>query len=389
MQLLFLLRYLDSDGITKQTLDLASGLIQRGHGVTIASAGPRDDFGGLPITSVTERGARHVTVAFPRGDRPVQIPGRALRSVLGLERVVGSLRPDVVHAQWRSLSPFAAWISASRGIPFVTTTHLTGLRSDPLARLLTFWGDVATAMSRETEEELLSNFGLAADRIETIYNGASPERFAPATPDGRREARVALGVPPDAFVVSVIGRLGEEKGQDVVLEALPSLAVAVPSAYVILAGSDNGTEHALRRRAEQTAMSPRVGFVGHVDAVRVLAASDVLALPSRKEGFPLVVVEAMLAGVPVVRTPTSGAGETVQEGRTGRIVPFDDPNELAAALIEYGLDPALARQHGAEGRRSALAKFTVETMIDRYEALYERVRSARLERRTRRTRSLP
>lgn len=121
-----------------------------------------------------------------------------------------------------------------------------------------------------------------------------------------------------------------------------------------------------------------MSFVGWSEDVRShLAGVDLLVLPSRSEGFPLTIVEAMLAGLPVVATRVGSVPEAVRDGETGLLVARDDPVALAAALRRLADDPHQRRRMGARGRRVAAASFTVEAMAGAYEALYADVLATR------------
>ncbi len=152
-----------------------------------------------------------------------------------------------------------------------------------------------------------------------------------------------------------VGRLRIRKGVEVLLEALVELRRSFPAAVLKIAG---GGEHgaALERRAAELGLRDAVVFLGSCDGSRVrrlLAGAAALAVPSIYEGMPLVVLEAMAAGVPVVASAVSGIPEVVVDGETGWLVPPESPAALAAALGEALADPAEAARRGAAGRRRA------------------------------------
>jgi glycosyltransferase involved in cell wall biosynthesis len=155
----------------------------------------------------------------------------------------------------------------------------------------------------------------------------------------------------------------------VLFEAL----AALPDAALVLVG--DGPE---RRWLEALATSPllegRVRFTGwHAEPRRHLTTFDVFVLPSRFEGFPLSIVEAMLARLPVVATTVGSVPEAVREGETGLLVPPDDAAALAAALGRLLADPALRSRLGEAGRRLALERFTAAAMARSFERLYEEI----------------
>ncbi len=184
-----------------------------------------------------------------------------------------------------------------------------------------------------------------------------------ATDEDRRRARSRLGLPEGPLVVCV-GRLTRQKAQDVLLDAWPAVLAAVPGATVALVG-DGPEEQALRRRGLDGVL-----FTGWRDDVSDwLAAADVVAIPSRWEGLPLVVLEAMALGRSVVSSAADGMAESLGAD-AGEIVPLEDPPTLAAALAERLRDPARTRAEGRAGRVRVEREFDLpqagEAMMEVY-----------------------
>lgn len=206
-------------------------------------------------------------------------------------------------------------------------------------------------------------------RLFIVPNGIDVARFAPS-PVVRRSARAELGIPEHAWVVGTVGRLAPEKDQALLVRALAP--VLGPDVRLVIVG--DGPE-----RASLEALAARHGG-GHViftgarsDPERMLAAFDVFALTSRTEGLPLVVLEAMALGLPVVSTDVGGIKDVVRPGSTGALVEAGDGQALAAELERLERDRALARALGERGQKSALADYTLDVMVSRYEKLYERL----------------
>jgi glycosyltransferase involved in cell wall biosynthesis len=214
------------------------------------------------------------------------------------------------------------------------------------------------AVSDATRRTLVEQ-GYPADRVVTLHNGIEVE---PATP-----ARLTNGP-----TVLEVARLAEVKGQRVLLSALTKL-----DASALLVGRDlergGAYEHELRREAERLGVSDRVVFAGQRDDVPgLLAGCDVLCLPSSVEGLPLVVLEAMAQGKPVVATAVGGTPELVVDGKTGLLVPPGDAGALAAALERVLRDPELARRLGEAGRHRVMESFSLSAMTERVLGLYTR-----------------
>jgi glycosyltransferase involved in cell wall biosynthesis len=259
----------------------------------------------------------------------------------------------------------------------VQTQHLPFLVSHPRKRRAYHHGieqvDRLIAVS-EGLRRTYSRIGVPSDRITTVVNGVAPllDRI------GRDAARAALGLDPRQPVVITVGRLTHMKGQWHLVDAVPGLLAGTPDLAVVLIG-DGPLRDALEKRAAGLGVGGAVRFPGHRgDARQLLAAADVFVLPSRHEGMPLVVLEAMEAGLPVVGTRVIGTEEVVEDGVTGALVRPGDPADLEAALARSLADPALRRRQGDAGRRRYLACFTRERMARDTAAVYESVRRGAL-----------
>jgi glycosyltransferase involved in cell wall biosynthesis len=170
-------------------------------------------------------------------------------------------------------------------------------------------------------------------------------------------------------VVGILARLDHVKGIDVLLRS----TVDVPGIDLALVG--RGPERtALEQQASALGIASRVTFVDWTESPRdALAGFDIFVLPSRHEGLPLSIVEAMLAGLPVVATNVGSVAEAVLDGTTGYVVPPEDTVALSRALQDLAEDPARRERMGAAGRARALEHFTASRMAAMYENLYDTV----------------
>src|SRR5438093_6658966 len=178
-----------------------------------------------------------------------------------------------------------------------------------------------------------------------------------------RAIRASFGFVADAPLVLFAGRLAEQKRVDDLLKAVDLLQRVQPNVRTVIAG-----DGPLRDRLEETArayhLDGRVRFLGHRDDLpRLLAAADVVVLPSAYEGLPNVVLEAMRFRKPVVATAAPGTTEAVIDGQTGFLVPVGDVTGLTRSIRDLVRDPALAHRLGAAGRARAEAHFGAEAMV--------------------------
>jgi glycosyltransferase involved in cell wall biosynthesis len=240
-----------------------------------------------------------------------------------------------------------------------------------LERLAARWTDrIVTLTDRGTDEHLARGIGRRA-QYRTVPSGVPTAELRARAP-GRAEARRALGLPADAFVVGALGRLVPVKGFDVLVAALPAVAAAVPSARVLLVG-DGPERAALQAQAAACGVGRRLHLTGATaEIARALAACDVLAAPSRNEGMGRALVEAMALGVPVVAAAVGGIPAVVGDGEGGRLVPAGDAAALAAALVELGVDHGLRAKLAAAAPARAEA-FSAEAAAAALRAVYDEV----------------
>jgi glycosyltransferase involved in cell wall biosynthesis len=202
------------------------------------------------------------------------------------------------------------------------------------------------------------------------------EHFRPPTPRERDDARRALGLAPDAFTVVYVGHLQARKAVDRLIGAVEELRASVPHVHLLIVGGARGapddTETALRRQVADAGLGESVTFCGIAPDPRTfLWASDVLALPSEREGMPNSLLEALACGLPCV-APASAGGAAVLDDDVGIVPPSNESSALAAALAKLAADDEARRRMG-EAARSRSERYDVERVADDYERLYEQI----------------
>jgi glycosyltransferase involved in cell wall biosynthesis len=202
-----------------------------------------------------------------------------------------------------------------------------------------------------------------------LANGVADE---PAS-RSRAEVRAALGLRETEVVAVHVARVVPLKAHDVILRATAVLAEQRTPIVVLFVG-DGPARTDMEGLAAKLGLAGRVRFLGHRDDVPdLLGAADLFLLPSRAEGLPVAVLEAMAKSLPVVATPVGGVPEVCAHEREALFVPVDNPTMLADAMAELVRDPLLRARLGAAGRVRAMAEFSFEGMVARYEDLYRRV----------------
>ncbi|HEV8265270.1 MAG TPA: glycosyltransferase [Gemmatimonadales bacterium] len=303
---------------------------------------------------------------------PIVVPPRAYwRERAAIVELGRGLRPDVVHTHGYRPDVVDAAAAQRLGIPTVTTVHgfaggdwknrlYERLQRRAYRRL-----DAVIVVSRPMVEQLIRD-RVPADRIHVVQNA-----WRETTPPlDRSTARRALGVSADGFRIGWVGRLSDEKGPDVLLDALVHLTDLPLSVSIV----GNGRAHrSLLARASRLGVERQVRWHGVVsDVARQFAAFDVLVLSSRTEGTPIVLFEAMAAGVPIVAASVGGVPDVVSPAEA-TLVPPEDPVALAAAIRAVYCDPSAGRERARRARERLLRDFTLAPWIGRYDAIYRLV----------------
>jgi glycosyltransferase involved in cell wall biosynthesis len=203
-------------------------------------------------------------------------------------------------------------------------------------------------------------------KVRVIPNGIDTAGTTAAASGDR--IRRELGLAAERLVVVHVGEVGWRKGQEITLAAAAALRERFPEAVYLIAGEGGGRGELEQRAAALGLDDGTVRFLGfRSDAADILAAGDVVVLPTRREGFPNTLLEAMALGRPVLATRADGIPELVIDDETGLLVPVDDVSAFCEHLAELLAAPELRRRLGEAGRRRAIAGFARERVLDAVE----------------------
>jgi glycosyltransferase involved in cell wall biosynthesis len=292
-----------------------------------------------------------------------------------LARRFRELQPDVIHthtAKAGVVGRVAARLARTNAA-LVHTYHghlLHGYFSPRktravvgLERLLASRTDRLVAVAAGVRDDLLAAGIGAAEQYEVIPPGVE----LPVLPD-RTTARIALGIDPNRPVVTMLGRLTSIKRPDRFADAVGILRVTHPTALFAVAGSGDQEDY-LRARVDRERL-PVLMLGWRSDPEVVIAASDVLVLTSDNEGTPLSLIQAGMAGVPVVATDVGSVGSVVEDGQTG-VLCAPTAAAVAAGVADLLSDPAFARRLGRQARERMQREYGMDAMIARHAALYQ------------------
>jgi glycosyltransferase involved in cell wall biosynthesis len=329
----------------------------------VGALSPRFD---ITVCGIDRAIVDHIAGSRPGTETVLLPPVRGkwdFKPILAHVRAIRRLRPDILHANLRH--PWAAQYGILAGL-LCPGTHVVAVENSPivpsnarqrwlrklLVRRYAAYVAVGVGVARRTEELL----GLRGGYVRTIHNGITVGQPPPAA------ERASNGL-----VVGAVARLAPEKGFDVLLRSLADL----DDVTAVLVG-DGPERETLEREARALGIADRVVFTGwQREPEQYLRSFDLFVLSSRVEGFPLSVLEAMGAGLPVVATTVGSVDELVVDGTTGVLIPPDNPVALTAAIRRLGADPERARRMGEAGRVRVLAVFSAEAMALEFESLYD------------------
>ena len=319
--------------------------------------------------------------------------GAVRRRALGpLSALVAATGPDLVHTTLFEADVAGRLASARHRVACVTT--LASVGPDPdfggpsvrarllaaraldacTARLVRRFHAVSEAVATRMARQLL----VARRRIDVVFRGPDARALGVRTAGRRQLTRDALGLAPDAPVALAVARHSRQKGLDVLVAARPEVRRGVPGAVLVVAGRSGEATVALHAEAARLGVDDSIRFIGPRDDVPdLLAATDAFVLPSRWEGLPGVLLEALALEAPVVASDIPEVREALGDPAVAVLVRPGSADELARAVTTVLLDPGTRAAAAAAGRRRFLDTFTVERSAEGMLGFYRRSLDAR------------
>ena len=378
MRIVHAIARLNVGGAALSVLELAAGQQKLGHDVLVV-AGTIPP-GEASMEYLTEQLGVPYT-HLPELQRELS-PRRDVAATRTIQRLLRTRRPDVLHTHTAKAGATGriAALLAGRAHPkaVVHTYHghvLSGYfdaRRERAYRLveraLAHATDALVAVSNEVRDDLVRLGVAPGDKIVVIPYGFDLDRRIDSSSSARAAKRAEAGL-GDAFVIGWAGRLTEIKRPQDLVRVLSLL----PGAVLVLAG-DGELRGEVETLARTLGVADRVRFLGYIDDLGSwYAAFDAFLLTSANEGAPVVAIEALAAGVPVVATAAGGTGTVVDDGETGFLAPIGDVAALAAHLERLRGDDDLRTRLGDEGARRMRERFSTARMVDDVDRLYRKI----------------
>ena len=297
-------------------------------------------------------------------------------------------RPDLVHTTLFEADVAGRLAGAVNRVPvvssLVTVAYGPAERREPGLRWWRIRGaqlaDIATArfvrrfhaVSGHVADTMAPRLLVPRSRVDVVPRGRDPGVLGTRSAARTARARAVLGAADADRLILAVARHEYPKGLDVLLRAFPAVRARLPAARLLVAGGEGNQTAALQALAGELHLDEALRFLGaRTDVADLLCAADVFVLPTRREGFPGAVLEAMALEAPIVASAIPAVAEAVTGGEHGLLVPPDDPEALAGAIIAVLESPAVARERALAARARFRDCFTIDRAADGMLRFYE------------------
>lgn len=357
MRTLLIVHSLRRGGAERVLLEIALGLRAKGHAAEVVSWLDVDEYQEERYRLIP----RHYLMQRDEYRWPWAIP----QAAVGFRKIAEQFCPDVVQIHTPTVSWVAAWARLS--VPTIHVLH--GYGSITRSGSVKDW--VLQAIDRSASRRLDMRFVVVAPPMQEVaaaYFAADPSRLV-CVPNGVDLSRFRLHgrVVRESPTVLMLGTLSPNKGQSWGVKAIKKVLKGIPEVRLIIVG-EGSDRQALANLSQQVGVSDEVQFLGRrEDVPDLLAAADVLWQLSESEGLPMVVIEAMATGLPVVGFDVRGTRDVVVQGESGLLVPFGDVEAVAQKTIDLLRDKSTYGALSLNARRRVEQNFSLESMVDGHE----------------------
>lgn len=284
---------------------------------------------------------------------------------------------DLIHTHLTGAARIGASVASTLNIPCVAHLHIYRAASAYL-QVADYPKGKLISVSQDLAKWFQEQLPIPPDRLFVVPNATAAALHGDALRPKDElitEVQNSLGLPPSARILTLAGRLSAEKGQDIILRAMPSVLKVFPDTHLLLAGvckRGDPTERHLRQLAKQLNISPNVHFLGfRRDVVRLMRVADICLLPSRHDVFPLVGLEAMRLGCCLLSSNVGGLPEMIQDGLNGLLLSPDSPDSWSGTILRLLQDDELRHALGSRAEAMAARDFIPSVMAQRVSNVYE------------------
>ena len=374
---LYLIDTLETGGTERSLLDITSRLDRDRFNPVVCRAYAGDELqqlftgAGTPVATLDLAGKYQLFSGARRFARLIRETAPALvHTALFRSDQIGRLA-----CRWTGTPIVSSLVNVSyEPVRLRENPRLSARKLDILRRVDAFsarWVHRFHAVSQTVLDSNCHHLKIATERVEVIPRGRVIDQFQPPGEDACKQLKTDLGISQRSPVFLNVGRLVDQKGQAHLIRAMARLHEDLPMAHLLLAG-DGWNREPLQRLADELEIANNISFLGtRGDIPALLAASDIFVFPSLYEGLPGALVEAMLAGKPIIASDIPEVREVIQTGTHGILCPATDDRALAAAMLQLANDSKRRQQFARCARQTARARYDINQVVKSTERFYE------------------
>lgn len=325
----------------------------------------------------------------------LNVPGRySFAQAAGqISAVIRREQPDLLHTTLFRADVIGRYVGRQLGIPVISS--FVNEPYSPLRKLglsikgklklrciqgvdaqTAHWCKHFTANSETIKQANVHVLAIPSQKVSVIYRGRKPDPFLHADAQHVEQIRMGLGLQANNQIILNVGRMLQRKGQAELIQAMPALLQQQPNVRLLIAG-EGDYRSSLEGFIAELGVGHAVQLLGQRnDIPTLLHLADVFAFPSHYEGYPGALVEAMLAGCPIVASDIPVHREAIKSGKTGLLFKLQDIEDLSKTILELLAHPETAKCLGSNARQDALARFHIDQIAAQHEQLYQRVLEA-------------
>ena len=369
MKVCLFARVLPQDGATIHLYSVASALVERGHEVHIFSSGPRKEKAAIELfKEIQDKGVKHHKILFPN-KKSISKFGtfiQLLHYIIATPQALAILlriKPDVIHVHYPVTSYIANFYKKLTGKKYIMTYHAANIPRHPLH----INSDYVIAISNLMLHQLTEIHKYRPEQIEFIHLGVADRFDNKPSKDKKVQLKEKNGINNGKTIVGFVGTLLKAKGLEDLFKSCQGYRDTVH--LVFLGDGDILCMDSLIKKYD---MKDNVSVFGFQDPIEFYSMYDIFVLPSYSEGFGTVAAEAMMMGLPVIRTNTGGADEQIDHGENGFIYTARDVDALKKYINLLVTDEELNANISIKAQRKAIEIFGEDTMIDRILEVYKK-----------------
>ena len=363
LNIAIILSHFDKSGVTYNTFDLCEGLAEIGQLVTLVIAKPKSEEEKMLVKRLENKGVNFIFFDSLNGLK------NKIKGFCKIFKAVNSRKFDILHFESIYLT-FIPWMARKRA---VVTYHSFGLKkkwqAKNVSRLI--------AISKEIKEDAMRGHGYREDQIDIVLHGVSKRFSTPLSDEEIVSIKLQNGIPEHKIIIGIVGSIQPRKGHHFLLEAVSYLPEKLKKQiHLVFVGNplpDPSDFSWINSQIEIFDLKSQTTLISHCDTSKIYPILDIFCLPSIWEGFPLVTLEAMLAGCAVIRSNVQGASEQIIEGKTGLTFETENPVDLGKKL-EWLIENRSERKRlGKSAQKYALEHFTITEMAKNTLKVYQKV----------------